>query len=150
MKMNLKYWLSYSAALAVIGFTLASIHLYYAAALRPTLSETLSQQGSTLSGQVPAVGPIRNLRFILFDAGIRPGEMRIKAGLVNLHIEDRTNSSQGVTLQRVLLSERVPLGTVQKMADQSRGRNSFRLTPGEYELFDVNRPTTKAVLLVEP
>jgi hypothetical protein len=133
-----------------MGFTLASIHLHYAASLKPTLAETLSQQGSTVSGQVSPVGPIRNLRFILFDAGIRPSEMRIKAGLVNIHIEDRTNSSQGLTLQRVLLDQRVAVGTVQKMANQSRGRNSFTLTPGEYELFDVNRPTTKAVLLVEP
>lgn len=116
----------------------------------PTLAETLSQQGSTVSGQVSAVGPMRNLRFTLFDDGIRPSEMRIKAGLVNVHFEDRTNSSEGLTLQRVLVSERVALGTVQKMANQSRGRNSFRLTPGEYELFHVNRPTTKAVLLVEP
>ena len=148
--MNLKCWLSYSAALAMVVFMWAGIHLHYAASANLAPSETLSQQGSTVGGQVSAVGPIRNLRFVLFDAGIRPSEMRIKAGLVNVHIEDRTNSSQGLTLQRVLLNERVALGTVQKMANQTRGRNSFSLTPGEYELFDVNRPTIKAVLLVEP
>ena len=148
--MNLKCWSSSVAALSMIGFMLTSTHSRNTTDLKPVLSETLSLEGSSISSQVQTVGPIRNVRFVLFDAGIRPSEMRIKAGLVNVHIEDRTNSSQGLTLQRVLLSERVALGTVQKMTNQSRGRNSFRLTPGEYELFDVNRPTTKAVLLVEP
>ncbi len=102
-----------------------------------------------VEAQLPTVGPIRNLRFTLFDAGIRPSEMRIKAGLVNIHIEDRTNSSQGLTIQRVLTGERVALGTVQKAANQLRGHTSFRLTPGQYELFDATRPANKAVLWVE-
>ena len=89
-------------------------------------------------------------RFTLFDAGIRPGAMRIKARLVNIHIEDRTNTSQGVTIQRVAGGERVAIGSVQKVATDLRGRSSFILAPGEYELFDVSKPANKAVLQVEP
>jgi hypothetical protein len=100
--------------------------------------------------QLPVVGPIRNLRFTLFSGGIRPGEIRIKAGLVNIHVEDRTEISQGLIIQRILATDRVAVGTVQKVADQLRGRSTFRLTPGEYELIDMAQPANKAVLLVEP
>ena len=129
------------AAVAINGYRQAGIFV-------PASAMALAQPN--IEPQGPSVGPIRNLRFTLFDGGIRPSEMRIKAGLVNLHIEDRTNISQGLSIRRILESERVALGTVQKAPDQLRGRSSFRLTPGQYELFDVSRPANKAVLLVEP
>ncbi len=96
------------------------------------------------------VGPIRNLRFVLHDAGIRPSEMRIKAGLVNILIEDKTNVSQGVRLQRVLGSERTLFGEVQKAAATLRGRSRLRLPAGQYELQDISKPGNKAVIVVEP
>lgn len=107
---------------------------------------------SDIDNDKSTVGPIRNLRFTLFDLGIRPREMRCKAGLVNLHFEDRTNASQGVTVQRIVGNERMVIGAVQRTANgnQSRGRTAFRLLPGEYELYDANRPANRALLIVEP
>ena len=114
------------------------------------IAETARAPVASLESQQQSIGPIRNLRFTLFDSGIRPTEMRIKSGLVNILIEDRTKLSQGLALRRVLGTDRVAVGTIQKAVDQSRARNSFRLLPGEYELYDLNQPANNAVLLVEP
>jgi len=147
--MNLKYLLSYSVALSAVGFIWASTHLQNAADLKPILAETLSHQGPNTSGQGSAVGPIRNLRFVLFDAGIQPREMRVKAGLVNISVEDKTNVSEGLTIQRIVGRDSVALGAVQKLANQKRSRNLFTLLPGEYEVYDSSKPTNRASLLVE-
>lgn len=113
-------------------------------------AETAHAPVELIESQEQTIGPIRNLRFTLFNSGIRPSEMRIKAGLVNILVEDRTSLAQSVTIRRVLGTDRVAVGTIQKALDQSRGRNSFRLLSGEYELSDPNQPANKAVLLVEP
>lgn len=147
--MKLKRLLWYSLALAVTGATLASIRLHSAAGLHRTRSETFAYQSPTVSGQVSAVGPVRNLRFILFDAGIQPSQMRVKAGLVNISVEDKTNVSEGLTIQRIVGLNSVALGAVQKLADQKRSRNLFTLAPGEYEVYDSSKATHKASLLVE-
>ena len=103
-----------------------------------------------IDSQASPVDPIRTVRFTLFEAGIRPAEMRIKAGLVNLLIEDRTNTATEVVLQKEIATENVVVGRIAKDLTKSRGRNTFRLGPGEYRLYDSGRPTNTAVLQVEP
>jgi hypothetical protein len=120
----------------------------YRLAGTPTSAAATETAEASVASQSPTYGPIRNLRFTLFDAGIRPNEMRIKAGLVNILIEDRTHMAESVTIQRVTGPDRV-VGEVKKAVNQSRGRNLFRLTPGEYELFEPIRPENKALLSVE-
>jgi hypothetical protein len=146
--MKTRYLLTAITGLTLIGVG-AAAHRYRGAGALVSTPIANAAHVTELE-QEQAVGPIRNLRFTLFDAGIRPGRMRIKAGLVNIHIEDRTNTSQGVTIQRVAGGERVAVGSVQKVAAELRGRSFFRLAPGEYELFDATKPANKAVLLVEP
>jgi hypothetical protein len=97
-----------------------------------------------------SAGPVRNLRFTLFEQGIRPASMRINAGLVNIAIEDKTTDGEGVLIQRVEEGRGTAIGNVRNMQDQKRGRSRMRLTPGTYELQDVVRPDNKAVLVVEP
>ena len=147
--MSIRYALSVMTGLTLIGVVLAAQGYRKVAALVSVPTEN-AVSVKRLSNQQQLVGPIRNLRFTLFEAGIRPGEMRIKAGVVNIHIEDRTHTSKGVTIQRAFGAERVAVGTVQEVATESRGRSSFTLSPGQYELFDVSQPTRKAVLVVEP
>lgn len=146
--MRTRYISMFVVALAIAGIAVA-INGYRQAFIYAQ-AWAIERAEPNIEPQLPTVGPIRNLRFTLFDAGIRPNEMRIKPGLVNIHIEDRTNISQGLTIRRILGSERALLTTVQKAPDQLRGRSFVRLMPGQYELFDASRPANKAVLLVEP
>jgi hypothetical protein len=145
--MKRKYFSACLIILAALG--IASIGNNYKFTGTPTSAAAGENLEANIASQSSTVGPIRNLRFTLFDAGIRPNEMRIKAGLVNVSIEDRTHVAEEVTVQRVSGTERVAVGEVRKAANQSRGRNLFRLTPGEYELFEPSRPENKAVLIVE-
>jgi hypothetical protein len=112
-----------------------------------TIPTAVVETGSEV--QTSTVGPIRTVRFTLFEAGIRPAEMRLKPGLVNLMIEDKTNTAAEVTLQKMVGNDREALGRIVKTEDL-RGRNTFRLAPGKYQVTDVNRPNITAVLLVEP
>src|SRR5689334_20298119 len=98
IKMKITYLLVFLISLAIAGVGIA-IKDYRQPSVYGHAS-AVERAEQNVETQLPTVGPIRNLRFTLFDAGIRPGAMRIKAGLVNLHIEDRTNTSQGVTIQR--------------------------------------------------
>lgn len=104
----------------------------------------------TKYGHEQAFGPVRNIRFTVLGEGIRPHEIRIKAGLVNLTFEDKTNIAHGVTVQRRTGTDLVDLGMVQKGNNQARGRNLFRLTPGEYEVLNSSQPAQKAIIIVEP
>jgi hypothetical protein len=111
----------------------------------PVLNTTLQANNEHSS-----VGPVRYLRFTLFEEGIRPAEMRINAGLVNIAIEDKTTDGEGVVIQRVEEGRGNAIGDVRNVLDQKRGRGRFGLTAGTYELQDAVRPANKAVLIVEP
>jgi len=140
-------------SVCLIGFAVMAIvlmvHDYKQAGVNASAAAVDVVQPN-VDSQLSTVGGIRNLRFTLFDAGIRPSEMRIKAGLVNILIEDKTNLSQGVTVRHLLGFDRVVVGVIEKQTNQLRGRNSVRLTGGEYELYDVSKPANKAVLHVDP
>jgi hypothetical protein len=114
-------------------------------ATEPVLASPLQE-----NTQESSIGPVRNLRFTLFEEGIRPAEMRINAGLVNISIEDRTVDGNGVLIQRVEAGRGIAIGNVRNLENETRGRSRFRLTPGKYELQDAARPDNKAVLVVEP
>jgi len=116
----------------------------------PSLTTPAENLASIADPQTSSDGPVRAVRFTLFEAGIRPAEMRIRAGWVNLLVEDRTNGTSDVALQQVLANERVAVGRIVKNAIRPRGRNAFRLGPGKYQLYDTSRPDNTAVLLVEP
>ena len=113
-------------------------------------TEPASTNALQANDQNSSAGPVRNLRFTLFEQGIRPAAMRINAGLVNISIEDKTTDGNGLVIERVDAGQRSAVGDVRKMQDQTRGRSQLRLTPGTYELQDAVRPDNKAVLVVEP
>lgn len=137
--MNLKFLLVIALCLTIALVFAGDRHREAAASAYPTEYS-----------QDPGTGPIRNLRFTLFDEGVRPGELRIKSGLVQISLEDKTNIVQGLTIRRLTGAEKIGVGTVQKATDHTRGRSLFRLAPGQYELFDASQPAHKAVIMVEP
>lgn len=114
-------------------------------ATQPVLANSLQE-----NTQESSIGPVRNLRFTLFEQGIRPAEIRLNAGLVNISIEDKTADGNGLVIERLEAGRRSAVGNVRKMQDQTRGRSQLRLAPGTYELQDAVRPANKAVLIVEP
>jgi hypothetical protein len=95
-------------------------------------------------------GPVRNIRFIVFDAGIHPNELRTTAGLVNIAIEDKTNTSEGLVIRQVVGNQRVDVGVIRRITNHWRGRSQFRLLPGTYEVYDASKPENTASLILVP
>ena len=145
--MKVKYLLVCLVIVTIVTALSLGTQLYKKAAAH---ASEIKPPPPSLNVQLSTFGPVRNLRFTLFKEGIRPNEMRIKAGSVNILFEDKTNVAEGLMIDRVVESGRVALGSIKKAPNQLRGRSFFRLTPGEYELYDARQPTHKALLVVEP
>jgi hypothetical protein len=95
-------------------------------------------------------GPVRMIRFVLWNDSIYPRSMRVNAGLVNLAIEDKTNMSEGLAVEQVVMGGgQKRLITVRRVRNHWRGRELLRLTPGQYVVYDVSKPDNKADLTVE-
>jgi hypothetical protein len=109
-----------------------------------------SKTGSVQPDQIGTKerGPVQMVRFTLFEDGIYPREMRVRQGLVNLTIEDKTSGSSSLIVERDVVNQRI--GQVRRSEDHKRGRETLRLTPGRYIVSDDSRPGNRATLLVEP
>lgn len=107
---------------------------------------------TTSSLEVPQreSGPVRMVRFVLFDAGVYPRELHVQAGLINIAIEDKTKSTAGLVIERVSGSERSRAGEVRRFANHWRGKEIIRLSPGHYRVYDASRPGNQAKLIAEP
>lgn len=95
-------------------------------------------------------GPVRMIRFVLWDNAIYPRSMRVDKGLINVALEDKTYASEGLAFERVVGGTHERVVTVRRLQDHWRGRELVRLTPGQYVVYDVSKPNNKADLLVEP
>jgi hypothetical protein len=119
-----------------------------ASAIAARTTAPLEREATVLPQGPPTRGPVQNVRFTLYDAGIYPRETRIKKGLVAIAIEDRTGQTAGLMIQRE--NGGVAIGQVLRFANHWRGRGQFRLEPGRYRVFDATHPANRAVLVVEP
>ena len=95
-------------------------------------------------------GPVQNVRFTLYDAGIYPRQLHAKSGNVAIWIEDRTGNSLGLVVERQNGSVAVLVGQVRCVLNRMRGHAQFRLEAGRYGVLDATRPNNRAELVVEP
>lgn len=104
-----------------------------------------------VSGQRPSeAGPVQMVRFVLFERGIYPREVTVAKGLVNVALEDKTNSTAGLVIEQVTGNERSRVGEIRRAPNHWRGRGMVKLSPGLYEVYDASRPANKALLTVQP
>jgi len=101
--------------------------------------------------QNPAVqGPVQNVRFALYDVGIKPQQIRAQRGLVSVALEDRTGNSAGLVLERQNGNDWVPVGQIHRIPNHGRGRGQFLLVPGRYRVYDASQQDHQAALIIEP
>ncbi|HVI72440.1 MAG TPA: hypothetical protein VM656_13270 [Pyrinomonadaceae bacterium] len=124
------------------------------AVLGLTIARTIvNKHGSSLaaSNQLPvARGPMQNLRFTLYDAGIFPQQQHARPGNVVISFEDRTHRSTGLVVQREAGALTDAVGQVRSASDQARGRAQFSLGIGRYVVFDARQSNNRAELVIEP
>lgn len=94
-------------------------------------------------------GPVLMIRFTLMNDGIFPRELRVKQGLLNVAIEDKTNSTSGLVIHRIIGNGESRVGEIRRFTNHWRGRELIRLVPGQYRVFDSSRPRIQAQLIVE-
>ena len=112
--------------------------------------ETSARNEVAQGSAIPKHGPVRVVRFTLYDAGIYPREIRVDKGLVAITIEDLSGGTGGLVVAPEIGSDRIQLGVVQRFEHHWRGRSELAMTPGRYVVFDSSRPSNRAKLIVEP
>lgn len=127
------------AIAAVVGLTIAR-----AIKLNPAAPVALASQSPTTRG------PVQNIRFTLYDAGIFPQQQHARPGNVSINLEDRTHQSTGLVIQRETGGVAAQIGQVSSVPDHARGNAQFALGVGHYIVFDASQPNNRAELIVEP
>ena len=103
------------------------------------------------SNQLPVLrGPVLNVRFTVYDAGIFPRQQHAKPGNVAISIEDRTHRSSGLVVQALDTDAPITIGQVTPVFERARGRAQFSLGAGHYAVFDSSQPRNRAELIIEP
>lgn len=95
-------------------------------------------------------GPVQVVRFTVYDVGIYPREARVEPGLVAISIEDQAGGRSGLIVERVEGEVHIAQGRIDRLSSRFRTRGELLLTPGHYEIKDSERPSNKALLIVEP
>ena len=96
-----------------------------------------------------ARGPIQNLRFTVYDAGIYPRQLRAKPGVVAIVLEDHTRRRPGVVVERETGGGSLIVSEISFPLNQSRTRTELRLGVGRYRVFDATNPANRAELIVQ-
>lgn len=92
-------------------------------------------------------GPAQMVHFTVYDAGIFPREVRVRAGAVALHIEDMSGGSAGLVVANEALQT---VAQVVRRPQRWRDNARVSLVPGRYTVYDASRPMNRATLIVEP
>ena len=95
-------------------------------------------------------GPIQNIRFTVYDAGIYPRQLRAKPGVIAIVVEDRTRRRPGLVITRETVGGSLSVGGISIPLSQSRARTEFRFGAGRYRMSDTTNPANQAELIVEP
>jgi len=93
-----------------------------------------------------SVGPAQMVRFTVYDEGIRPAVARVGAGLVSIYLDDKSTHTPSL----LIANDQHPLGTITRALGKSRGHSTILLTPGRYIIYEPNRRTNSATLVVAP
>ena len=106
----------------------------------------------TASGQrgTSARGPVQNIRFTIYDAGVYPQETHVGKGLIAVSIEDLSGASAGLVIERSNGNDHARIGLVRRLARHFRGKSEMVLTPGQYNVYDLGHPEQRSSLMVEP
>jgi hypothetical protein len=93
-----------------------------------------------------ATGPVQMVRFTVYDQGIIPAVAHSSPGLVSIYLDDKSTH----TASLILADEQHALGSINRGQGRSRGRSTIVLTAGRYTIYEADRRSNKATLIVAP
>ena len=110
------------------------------------LIQSLTAQATNSTGR----GPVQNLRFTVYDAGIFPRQLRARPGVVAIVLEDHTHRRPGVVIESENGGGRQLVGEISFPLNQSRIRTEFRLGVGRYRVSEATNSAIGAELIIQP
>jgi len=90
------------------------------------------------------------IRFVVSDNGIYPRRIQVDKGLLNIALEDKTNTADHLLIESVVGDQRTKVTQIDRGLNQVRGRLLIRLGPGRYRVSVANQPDHTADLNVNP
>ena len=130
--------------LRILFIALSIVGLFFG--VRVAGTATNSFQTATLTTR----GPIQNVRFTVYDAGIYPHQLRAKPGVVAIVLQDHTRRGPGLVIERETAGGNVRLAEISFPLHQSRTRTELGLGLGRYRVSDATNPANQAEIVVEP
>lgn len=95
-------------------------------------------------------GPVRMIRFVMLDDGIYPRRIQVDKGLLNIALEDETQTGESLVIESLVGDQRTRVTQIDRGPDRRRGRSLVRLGPGHYLVSSTTQPNHKADLIVNP
>jgi hypothetical protein len=95
-------------------------------------------------------GPVRMIRFVVSDDGIYPRRLQVDKGLLNIALEDKTNTADSLLIESVIGDQRTNVTQIHRDSNNIRGRSLIRLGPGRYRVSVATQPDHTAELIVNP
>jgi hypothetical protein len=93
-----------------------------------------------------SVGPAQMVRFTVYDEGIRPTVAHASPGLVSIYLDDKSTHTPSL----LIADAQHPIGAITRQIGKLRGHNTVTLTPGRYMIYEANRRSNAATLIVAP
>ena len=132
--------------LRILFIVLSIAGLFFGVLAARTLTNSSPSPAATSTTR----GPIQNVRFTVYDAGIYPRQLRARPGVVAIVLEDRTRRGPGLVIERETAGGNVRVGEISFPSHQSRTRTELGLGVGRYRVSDATNPANQAEIIVEP
>jgi hypothetical protein len=91
-------------------------------------------------------GPVQMVRFTVYDEGIQPIVANASPGLVAIYLDYKSTH----TASLIVANEQHPLGSINRGQGRSRVHSTILLAAGRYTIYEANRRTNSAILVVAP
>lgn len=141
----------------LIAMLLGGASLYLASSARhEAKTEVRNPSIPARPAPLPTVAPAgteeppRVVRFNLYDLGIYPREVHVDKGRIAVTIEDYSGGTPGLAIESE--GDPVPqqVGRVDRSSADWRVTTVLKLGPGRYQVYMLDRPANRALLVVEP
>jgi len=110
----------------------------------------LAAQPSASTQQGATAKAARVVKFSLFEGGVYPREVHVDSGPIAIAIEDYSGGAMGLVVEREAGQALERVGHVQRDGPGWRGSSVITLEPGRYPVSMADRPSNRALLVVEP
>ena len=146
MPVKLTYSLLLLLTIGLVTSTALVRHQYSLAHSAPSIDSPAEASVQ----ESPGRGPVRMIRFVVSDNGIYPRRIQVDKGLLNIALEDKTNTADHLLIESVVGDQRTKVTQIDRGLNQVRGRLLIRLGPGRYRVSVANQPDHTADLNVNP